>query len=346
MAETSKDPEASLPKGAIAPWRKRAKAILPWAIAVAAIAYVFSRVPISEAWAEAQSADLFGFTCVVFGAIVVWFAIESSLYSFLFTRFNADVSFREARSLRGMSYLLTPIHWNVGKAAVILRLRQTKQVPVLEATSTVMLYQAVDGMILAGFAALGMTLLPFAEGSPDNLSQARFWALSLIGLTLFNFALLRARWPNFRWLAWWRGISLHLAHRKVMPLDFTLLLLGKTAYHFIYILVFYFGTQAFGIDLPFALALAATPIIQAVGGLPLSPMGLGTQQAAMLYFFGSRFGGNAEEATIVAFGFSFPVALNLGRCLIGLFYLQDLTASRALIAEDPGPAPAEPANVS
>lgn len=335
------EPPASTPK-----WREHAKTILPWAIAVAAIAYVFSRVPVSEAWAEAQSADLLGFTSVVFGAIVIWFAIESSLYSFLFTRFNADVSFREARSLRGMSYLLTPIHWNVGQAAVILRLRQTKDVPLIESTSTVMLYQGVDGMILAGLAALGMTLLPIPETSANDLSDERFWALCLIALTLLNFAVLRARWPNFRWLSWWRGISIHQAHRKVMPLDVAVLLLVKTAYHFIYILVFYFGMQAFGIDLPFALVLATTPIIQAVGGLPISPMGLGTQQAAMLYFFGSHFGGNADEAAIVAFGFSFPVALNLGRCLLGLFYLKDLAASRELTTKESDPSPAESANAS
>lgn len=310
-------------------WRDRVKSVVPWFVAAGAIYYVFSRVPFAEAWAEAQSADLGRFLLVIGSAIGTWFLIESKLYSYLFTRFNAPVDFREGRSLRGMSYLLTPIHWNVGKAAVILRLRQTKDVPLLESTSTVMLYQGVDGMILAGLATFGMTLLPFVVADADDLSEQRSWALLIIVLTIVNLTVLRANWPTFKWLTWWRTISIHQAHRKIQLIDVALLLVGKTVYHFIYILVFYFGTQAFGIELPFALVLAATPIIQALGGLPISPMGLGTQQAAMLYFFGSRFGGNAAEAAIVAFGFSFPVALNLGRCMLGLIYLKDLTATRA-----------------
>lgn len=318
------------------------KAIVPWLVAAALIAWVFTRVPIAEAWSVARSARLGLFVGVIGCAILAWFAIESTLYAFLFTRFNVPVDHREARALRGMSYLFTPIHWNLGKAAVVLRLKQTKGVPLLESTSTVILYQALDGVILAGLAAAGMTLLPILVGEADDLSQPRLWAFALIGFTILNLAMLRATWPRFRWLAWWRGISIHQAHRRFDARDLTILLAGKTVYHFIMVLVFYFGTRAFGIELPFALALAATPIIQAVGGLPISPAGLGTQQAAMLYFFGERFGGSDSEAAIVAFGFSFPVALIVGRCAVGLFYLKEFSAARAGQVRDDVPTFAAP----
>ena len=67
----------------------------------------------------------------------------------------------------------------------------------------------------------------------------------------------------------------------------------------------------------------------AVGGLPISPAGLGTQQATMLYFFGTRFGGTESEAAIIAFGFSFPVVLTVGRGLVGAFYLREFAAARS-----------------
>ena len=309
--------------------RARAKTILPWLVAAGLVYYVFTRVPFAQAWEAAREADLVLFAGVVGAAVLAWFAIESTLYAWLFTRFNAPVDRAEARALRGMSYLLTPINWNVGKAAVILRLKQTKGVPLLESTSTVMFYQSVDGIILAGFATAGMTLLPTLVVGAEDLSEARGWALLVIGLTIVNLVILRASWPTFRWLRWWREIALHQAHRRFAPRDLAILLAGKATYHFLYILVFYFGTRAFGIDLPFPLALAATPIIQAVGGLPISPAGLGTQQAAMLYFFGTRFGGSDSEAAIVAFGFSFPVALIVGRCLVGVFYLKEFAAVRS-----------------
>ena len=100
--------------------RDEAKRVLPWVVAAGMVYYVFTRVPLAQAWEAAQDADLALFLSVVGAAILTWFAIESTLYAWLFTRFNAPVDRSEARALRGMSYLLTPINWNVGKAAVIL----------------------------------------------------------------------------------------------------------------------------------------------------------------------------------------------------------------------------------
>jgi len=327
-ATTTEIPETS---SAIerARWRKQLARVAPWILAAGLIGYVFTRVPIGEAWAIARTARLELFVPLVFGAVLACFLIESWMYAFIFTRFNAPVSIREARSLRGMSYLLTPIHWNVGKAAVILRLRQTKDIPLLESTSTVMLYQALDGVVLASLATLGLTLL---AGQSAELSGIRASTAALALVILFNIALIRVNWPHFRWLLWYRKISIHHAHRRVGMRDLLLILALKSVYHFIFVVVFFFGTQAFGIQLPFALVLASTPIIQAVGALPITPAGLGTQQAAMLYFFGERFGGGGSEASIIAFGFSFPVALVLGRCLLGLFYLRDLSPVRVATA--------------
>jgi hypothetical protein len=311
-------------------WRRALGTIVPWLVAAGLIAYVFSRVPIGEAWSVAQEARLDLFIPLVFGGVAAWFLIESLVYAFLFTRFNAPVSFREARSLRGMSYLLTPIHWNVGKAAVILRLRQTKEIPVLEATSSVMLYQGIDGAILATFATLGLSLLisenPVSVGL--ELSGVRATTALIVLLIIFNISFTRATWPRNRLFDWWRGLTIHRSHRLINLRDVAVIVAGKGTYHFLQVLVFYYGTAAFGIDLPFPLVLAATPIIQAVGGLPITPAGLGTQQAAMLYFFGDAFGGGGSEAAIVAFGFSLPVGLILARCLIGLVYVRDLTATR------------------
>ena len=287
---------------------------------------MFTRVPIGEAWSVARTSRLEVFVPLIFGAVFTWFLIESWTYSYLFTRFNAPVSFKEGRSLRGMSYLLTPIHWNVGKAAVILRLRQTKKIPLLESTSAVMLYQAIDGVVLATLATTGLILL---ESQATELAGVRWTTSAIIIAIFFNLAVTRAIWPRFKWLIWWRGLSIHHAHRQIDVRDLITIISLKVTYHFLFVLVVYFGVQAFGIELPFALALAATPIIQVVGGLPITPAGLGTQQAAMLYFFGDRFGGGGSEASIVAFGFSLPIALIVGRCLLGLFYLRDLGSSKA-----------------
>jgi len=70
--------------------------------------------------------------------------------------------------------------------------------------------------------------------------------------------------------------------------------------------------------------MAATPGILLAGAIPITPAGLGTQQAAMVYFFSSY----GSKAAILAFGLTFPVALVLSRCLLGLLYLRDLRKLR------------------
>jgi uncharacterized membrane protein YbhN (UPF0104 family) len=65
------------------------------------------------------------------------------------------------------------------------------------------------------------------------------------------------------------------------------------------------------------------------GAVPITPAGLGTQQAAMLFFFASY----GDEASILALGLTFPVALLLLRALLGLPYLKDLPRLRQAMAE-------------
>lgn len=171
-----------------------------------------------------------------------------------------------------------------------------------------------------------------------DLASFRLTTAAIVAFILFHVALTRATWPRLRLLDWYRDLTIHHAHRRVGLGDVAILVGLKSAYYLLFVVVYYFGTQAFEIDLPFALVLAAAPIIQAVGGLPITPAGLGTQQAAMLYFFGESFGGGGSEAAIVAFGFSFPIVLILARCLLGLFYVRDLSAARTGLSASPSAA--------
>ena len=81
--------------------RARAKKVLPWLIAAGMIYYVFTRVPVAQAWEATRTANLGLFVAVMGTAILTWFAIESTLYAWLFTRFNAPIDRSEARALRG-----------------------------------------------------------------------------------------------------------------------------------------------------------------------------------------------------------------------------------------------------
>lgn len=280
------------------------------------IGYIFARVPLVDAWAAAREAEIRNLVPLILGATAFWFLIESAAYAKLFSRFNASLSWREARSLRGLSYLLTPIHLSLGKLGIVLRYSTLKKISPLEVTSTVALYQTFDAIVLAGLAAIGCSLVP-----ETAITHSARGAALLIMLTLTSYlALIRFARPasslGLRVQKW----TLHRSHRIFSSRDALLIVGVKLAYHLAFVAVFYFGTRAFGVDLPFPIALAATPIIQAIGAIPISPAGLGTQQAAMLIFF-SEYG---SEAATIAFGFSLAAALITARCLLGLLYLPSL----------------------
>jgi uncharacterized membrane protein YbhN (UPF0104 family) len=301
--------------------------LFPWVVAIAIVGYVLRVVSIEEAWSALLRARVEIILPLVLGTVLCWFLIESRAYAYLFSRFNTAVSWQEARSLRGVTYLLTPIHLSLGKAALVLRLQMVKKVPLLEGASSVALYQTIDAVVLAGLTAIGLWLIP----STPETSAARAVAITVVIALLLYLSLLRSNRPEFRMLDRVRHLTLHQAHRKIRIRDSVILVCAKLAYHLIAVTAFYFGTQAFGIDVPFTLVLATTPAIEAIGGLPITPGGLGTQQAAMLYFFG----GHGTEAAIIAFGFSLPIALMVARSLLGLVYLPGVAADTRFVAPEP-----------
>ncbi len=301
------------------------KKLAPWAVAAGILYYLFSQVPIAEAWAATRAARLELFLPAMLAAVMLWFLVDSAAFAFLFSRFNARLSWAEARSLRGVTYLATPVNWNLGTAAVILHLRTSKEIGALDSTSTMFFYQTIDGMILAAFVLLGVLLLP---ESPETISLRNI-ALGFEVIQIAILVILMNTRPAWRWLERIRGLGLFRTHRIATLRDLFYLFAIKGLYFAIFVGVLWLGSFSFGIELPLVLATAATPAILMAGAIPITPAGLGTQQAAMLYFF-SPYG---DEAAILAFGLTFPVALILFRCLLGLRYLSDLPKLRRAVAD-------------
>jgi uncharacterized membrane protein YbhN (UPF0104 family) len=103
----------------------------------------------------------------------------------------------------------------------------------------------------------------------------------------------------------------------------------KGLYFAVFVGIFWLGCQCFDVDVPLKLAAAATPVILMAGALLITPAGLGTQQAAMLYFYAPY----GDDAAILALGLTFPVALLLLRTLLGFPYLKDLPKPREAMAD-------------
>ncbi len=296
----------------------------PWVLAAAILYWIFSLVPVDKAWTAAAGADLRLFVPATLAAVTYWFLLESRAFAYLFSRFNAPLPWGEARSLRGMTYLLTPINWNLGNAAMIVHLRVTKGVSALAATSSLFFYASLDTVVLASLVFAGAVALP---ATPTTESMMRIAGTVVATQVLFLAVLVSGR-PAWRPLAWLRERRIFASFTRARPRDLGVLASIRSAYFAGFIVFFWLGARAFQIDLPFAFAAAVTPLVMVAGALPITPAGLGTQQAAMLFFFEAY----GDQGAVLAFGLAFPAALILARLPIGFLYARELASFRRLIA--------------
>ena len=308
----------------------RIKAVAPWLGAIAILAYLFWDVPYQDAWQAARNARLDLFIPEILAAVIFWFLLDSGALAYLLTRFNAPVSWAEARSIRGITYIVTVLNWNVGTAAIVLHLRRSKQVPALESTSSLFFYGYCDAVLLMALTLIGTST--FSDSA--TLSTIQKFAGAFFAFQIGIFLMLAANRPNWNWIQRIRNTAIVRSYRLSTPRDFLIVLGLKLIYFMGFLWIFWAGSHAFGVGIPFSLAVASAPAIMMISALPLSPAGLGTQAAAMVYFW-SDYG---DKASILAFGLVFPIALTLSRCLLGLLYLKDLRELRrtgVTIGSDP-----------
>jgi len=278
-------------------------------------------VPLADAWTAAGEARLLEFVLVTALAVTVWWLLESRAFAYLFTRFNAHVSWKEARSLRGLTYLATPINWNLGTAAIVLHLRRSKGIGAVQSTSSMLFYGLIDLLTLSTLALAGATALP---ESPVTGPIQRTAAIA-DGFAIAMLAVLMTKRPRWTWLQKFRGAGIFSTHRDARLRDVAVLAAVRFCYFGGFVFYFWLGMWAFNASVPLYFALAVTPIVLVVASLPITPAGLGTQQAAMLYFFAPY----AAEAPVLAFSLAYPVALIVTRLPLGLIYVRDLAALRA-----------------
>jgi hypothetical protein len=91
------------------------------------------------------------------------------------------------------------------------------------------------------------------------------------------------------------------------------------------LLTTYFALMAFGIEVPLGYLIVFLPIVWLIGSIPVTVMGLGTTQAALLWLvagFAQGSGGpEMIEAAVLAYSLLWWFWFNVGRFAIGAFFL-------------------------
>jgi uncharacterized membrane protein YbhN (UPF0104 family) len=300
--------------------KKRLVRLLAWAVTAGLLVLLFHRIPFHEVLAAARGAAPWAVPATLLFTLMIYLGDSFAIWK-TFGWFLAPLSFSDVLLVRGATYLLAAINYNVGQGAIVYFVHRVARVPVMRGVATVLLIMGVNVLALLLLATFGLVAAPAV---PPALRL--IVAVAYAGLAVYAVAVaVKPRW---------------LANRPL----FDVLLGAGLGGHARALLVrlphiaSLFATQivmlrAFGVAVPVLDAIAALPVVFFIAVLPISVQGLGTTQATMIYFFARYAPGDshAQQAAVLAASLVTTVCISLFQAVLGVACLRS-RVGRALTA--------------
>jgi hypothetical protein len=284
--------------------KKRLVRLLAWAVTAGILVLLFRRISFHEVVAAARGAAGWTVPAAVFFGFVIYladsFAIWKTFGWFLLPRGTplgeAELRPRDPLSLkdillvRGATYLLAAINYNVGQGAIVYFVHRVARVPVIRGVATVLLIMGINVLALLFLATFGLAAAPAV---PHALKL--IVAVAYAGLAVYVAAVI----AKPRWLASRPLFDVLLGAGLGGHLRALLVRLPHIAILFTFQICMLRG---FGVAVPVLQAIAALPVVFFIAVLPISVQGLGTTQAAMIFFFARYASGDshAQQAAVLA----------------------------------------------
>ena len=274
------------------------RAIAPWIVGLAILAGLAVRIDIAQTGAALAACDLaayLGFSLLFIGA---WLAIDTLALAALLPDTGRQVSFLALARVRAATYPVMAINFHLASVALLAGLASQLGTSTRRVAGTVLVYYVVDLVALCALALAGSAVLNF---------DAPAFRIVAVGLAATSIVALIALRRSGRRFEIFRAASEIPARRLLSGL------LLRALLHASFAVFVVLGAGTFGIEIPLAEAAARTPIVLAVGALPIAAGGIGTSQAALVFFFAPY----APEAKLLAFGLAYTFTLLVLRVPIG-----------------------------
>ncbi|MEO8707184.1 MAG: hypothetical protein ABI867_44565 [Kofleriaceae bacterium] len=280
---------------------------LPWFVGVAIVVMIFVRVPL-EAFRQAihegphlqlAAVDL-GVTLLMLttDTLATWIAMRVT---------GARWTLGRVLAVRGATYVLSILNYAVGQGGIGFYLhrggvpaKRAAGITLFMMGTTLATLLVVTAATLASeeitYAAMGWTVLAGCIGFVGYLIVIAIAPAALAGRELLA--------PLFE--AGLRGHGIAIV--------------GRVPHVLVVVLGHWFAMIAWGIPVPFGVAIAVLPVVVIAAVLPISPAGLGTTQAALVYFFAAYAAGadgDARAASILAFSIVHFVYGMIGQLVVG-----------------------------
>jgi Lysylphosphatidylglycerol synthase TM region len=314
--------------------RKRLLRVVPWLVTAGLLLWLFHRIDVKAFKAGIHGAAPWMAPAVLACVVAVYLADSFAIWK-TFGWFLTRMSFADVLLVRGATYLLAAINYNVGQGAIVYFVHKNAGTTIMRGVATTLLVLGVNVLALLFLASGGLVVAPDVPRAVKILV-----AVAWVGLSIYVVLIkVRPRWldkPVFEVLlnAGFGGHARALLVR--IPHLAALVAFQFTALH------------AFGVQVPLVDALATLPVIFLVGVLPISIQGLGTTQTTMVFFLARYAPGSPKEqetlvtaasltAQALAFGFQALLGVACLRSRVGRA-LQESTKE----AKDEEPGPPEP----
>lgn len=271
----------------------RLRRLLPWAIGVALIVVMATRVPFAAFRASLGHGPhaALALTNVVLGICVLLGDSIASWTGLIATGLRRG--FREVLVARGATYLLIVLNYAVGQGSFGYYLYRTGVAP-LRATGVALF------LLGTNFATLiVVTTIAVAVHGPAGAGDAMWWTLlGCCGAYVLYLGVVIA------------APGVFVRRQLLSPLfdaglrGHLLAMLGRLPHFTVIVFGMWTAMRVWGIAVPLGVGLTTVPIVAIAASLPISPSGLGTTQAALVYFFGPYAAGATADdraASVLAF---------------------------------------------
>ncbi|HRS97057.1 MAG TPA: lysylphosphatidylglycerol synthase transmembrane domain-containing protein [Smithella sp.] len=292
------------------------KRLLPLAVSGAILAYLFWHIDIRQCINALFNSDMRLYVPAVLVLILATFLLDTQNLAATLKHFHYPLSWKNAFTLRGVTYLIMTIDYSVGMGVLIYYLKKHLGIPVMRSTGLMTFFNGITQKALVYMSIIGLLILSPASALLNNL------LMFFIGFAVLDFLFIVAlkKLPS-------RGLALKIKNLNLLKVfheaswsTYAVLLFWRTVYYSFFIIFFYVAVRAFNMQIPLVALVAYVPIILLVISLPIAPGGFGTAQATMLILF-KDYGNNTE---IMAFGLTYTTSILVLRYLIGLSFAKHI----------------------
>jgi hypothetical protein len=294
----------------------------PWLLGVAILVAIATRVPLAAfetAIHEGPHLRLFAVDILVLVAVL----FADTFATWVALRVNATRwSGTRVLVVRGATYLLSLLNYAVGQGGIGFYLHRAGMSGLRAAGVT---------LFTMGTTLATLLIITTAAWSVGDFGNGAMWWTLVAGCGAFALYLVAiAAKPR------------SLAQRELLAPLFdvgvsghAIAIAARVPHVILIVLGHWFALIAWNVPVPFAIAATVMPVVVIAGVLPISPAGLGTIQAALVYFFSDYAPGatpDARAAAVLAFSIVHFVYALVGQVIIGLVCVP---FARNTVATDP-----------